>query len=204
MVNKKVDEIDLGNMYDFNVDTVSRTIFFMPWNNGGDLGPGWSRDEWMVDDWSAQSIIKGLHLLDILNHKPIDIIWLSYGGDWDAGMAIYDFITNIKSPVTLKAYGRMRSMGTILLQACKERLLSKNCLFLMHYGHAWCEGHQKDVEAFVDHLKYDNTVMEDIYLNKIRKKHPDFTRKRLQDMIKYDKYMTAKEAVGLGLADRVI
>ena len=197
-------EINLDSWFDLNLHNENRTIYFGPWNNAAELGGNWARDPWEVDDWSAQSLIKGLYTLEYEKVAPITILWLSYGGDWDAGMAIYDYITNLKSPVTLKAYGRMRSMGTILLQACEKRLLSKNCLFLIHYGHAWCEGHQKEVVAFTEELEKNNATMEKIYLKKIREKHPDYTLKKLQKMMKYDKYMTAKEAVKLGLADKVI
>jgi ATP-dependent Clp protease, protease subunit len=199
-----IKALDLGHIYDCNIDTIKRTVFFMPYNNAGDIGSAWARDAWEVDDWSAQSLIKGLYTLDCLNNKPITIIWLSYGGDWDSGMAIYDYIKNLKSPVALKAYGRIRSMGTILLQACSKRLLSVNCMFLIHYGSAYCGGHQKDVIAFTDSMQKDNVTMENIYLEQIRKKHPKFTREKLQDMMKYDKYMTAQEAVDLGLADKVL
>jgi ATP-dependent Clp protease, protease subunit len=200
----KQKELEVGYVYDYNIDTVSRTIFFMPWNAAGDIGSNYARDPWEVDDWSASSLIKGLHILEMLNHKPITVKWLSYGGDWDAGMGIFDYIKTMKSKVNLHAYGRIRSMGTILLQACNKRILSENCLFLIHYGYAWCESSQKDFEAFAENLKKDNTTTEDIYLEQIHKKHPKFTREKLQDLMKYDKYMTAKEAVDLGLADGLI
>ena len=75
-------------------------------------------------------------------------------------------------------------------------------MFLIHYGHAWAGGTQKDVEAFVDRMKLDNITMENIYLDKIKQKNPKFTKAQLQDLMKYDKYMTADEAVKLGLADK--
>jgi ATP-dependent protease ClpP protease subunit len=163
------------------------------------------RWDWEIDDWSAQNLIKGLYVLDGAAHRPIKLIWFSYGGDWDAGMAIYDFIKHIKSPVDVYAYGRIRSMGTIVLQACRKRNLASNCLFLIHYGSAGQEEcHSKDHIAFAREVEKNNKTMEDIYLKRIKEKRKRFTRAQLQDVMKYDKYMTAREAVDLGLADRVI
>ena len=46
--------------------------------------------------------------------------------------------------------------------------------------------------------------MEDTYLEVIREKHPRFTRKKLQKMLTSDSYLTAQQAMDLGLADGII
>lgn len=190
--------------YHKNLDIQNRTIYFGAWQASEALNG--EQSDWMVDDWSAANVIKGLYLLDKINNEPINVIWFSYGGDWDAGMAIYDIMNAIKSPVILKCYGRVRSMGTIVLQAAKKRLLAPHCEFLIHYGSAGMdEVHAKDFERFAEDIKITNRVMEKIYLKRIKEKHPKFTLTRLRDeYLKYDKYMSAKEAVDLGLADGII
>ena len=190
--------------YHKNIDIQNRVIYFGAWQPSEQINL--EESEWLVNDFSAQNIIKGLYLLDKLNYEPITVIWFSYGGDWDAGMAIFDFIKQIKSPVIIKAYGRIRSMGTIVLQSCKNRLLSYHCEFLIHYGTAGIgEVHAKDFERFADDLKKCNEIMEKIYLKRIREKHPRFKLEKLQnEYLKYDKYLSAKEAVDLGLADGII
>jgi ATP-dependent Clp protease, protease subunit len=202
---RKLSDENLYSWYNYNIDKDGRTIYFGPWNDAGQLSDDETRDEWTVNDWSAQNLIKGLHVLEQEGNDQIFINWFSYGGDWDAGMAIYDYIKTCKSFITIKCFGRVRSMGTIILQAADERLLSQNCLFLIHYGSAAYEtDHAKDFEMFNEQLIKDRIVMEDIYLERIREKKPRYSRERLQEMIKWDKYMTAKEAIELGLADRTI
>ena len=194
----------LFNWYSRNIDIKNRVIYFGAWQPSEEMI---SEDkEWTVNDWSAQNLIKGLYVLDGIKKSNITIMWFSYGGDWDAGMAIYDFIKHIKSPVTMKCLGRVRSMGTVVLQACKKRLLYSNCLFLIHYGNV--EGGDKEhSQNHIRSAKYEdkcNRTMEGIYLKRIKEKRPKYTKDKLKELMTYDKYMTPHEAVYLGLADRVI
>ena len=191
--------------YHKNIDIQNRTIYFGCWQPSEEITE--MRDDgWMVNDWSIQNIIKGLYILNRLNHDPITIIWFSYGGDWDAGMALYDIIQQIKSPIVIKCYGRVRSMGTIVLQSATKRLIAPHCEFMIHYGTAGIEEvHAKDFERFAEDIKLCNRIMEQIYLKRIKEKHPKFTLQKLRDeYLKYDKYLSAKEAINLGLADGII
>ena len=193
----------IHHWYHRNVDVKNRIIYFGPWQAGEEMLD--EAKEWEVNDWSVANLIKGLYLLDTTKKKQITIIWLSYGGDWDAGMAVYDYIKHLKSPVTMKCYGRVRSMGTVILQSCDERILSPNSYFMIHYGSASYESsHAKDFEKFAEELTKSNKVMEKIYLEKIKEKHSKYTLSKLQDLMKYDNYMSPKKAVELGLADKIL
>jgi len=187
-------------LFDYNIDFKSRTLYY------GSSATGISGTETQgVNDFSSEQLIKGLKLLNDISNKQITIIWSSDGGEWDAGIAAYEFIRTIKSPVKLVSYSRCRSMGSIILQACAIRVLSKNSRFMLHYGTAGVEAiHSKDFERFTDELKVSNRLMEQIYLKKIRMKHPRYTLARLRQLMTYDCYMSAQAAVDLGLADKVI
>ena len=203
MTKKKKSKLtieELEFLYTRNLDVKNRTIFFMPWQPNDEV----MNEEWMVHDFSTQNIIKGLHVLNRRSKSPIKVIWVSYGGMWSSGMAIYDTIKNTKSPVEMYCYGRVRSMGTVILQACKKRLLSSNCEFLIHYGESSFEGTSQDAIISIKEEEKNNKKMEDIYLDSIREKHPRFTREKLQALMPHDKYMSPQEAVDLGLADKVI
>jgi ATP-dependent Clp protease protease subunit len=194
----------MDEWYNLNLDIKNRTIYFGAWqvSEAIDLEKDTS---WEVHDYSAQNIIKGLHLLESDNHNPIKVIWNSDGGTWEAGMAIYDYIKGLKSPVTIVCYGRVRSMGTIILQAAKERILSPNCLYLMHYGTMGIDSqHTNDAIAVAKRAEYENKIMEDIYLEKIRQVDSSYTREQLQDFIKYDRYLLPKEVIKMGLADKIL
>ena len=46
--------------------------------------------------------------------------------------------------------------------------------------------------------------MHHVYLEKIHTKKPKFSKKALEEMLKFDTIISAKDAVDLGLADEVI
>ena len=105
----------------------------------------------------------------------------------------------------MRCFGRVRSMGTIILQAADERLISPDCLFLIHYGKAGADlEHSHDFLAFAEHWRSINKRMEDIYIEKIREKKPRFSIHKLREMMMFDLYMKTEEAVEIGLADGII
>lgn len=198
--NMNAEEREL--LYTRNLDIKQRIIYFGAWQPNEEI----TTEEWEVNDFSVQNAVKGLYILEESKIAPITIIWVSYGGDWCAGMALYDYIKQIKSPVTIKAYGRIRSMGTIILQSAKKRVLSSHCEFLIHYGSGIgaTSDQTKDMIASAEEAKRNNKTMEDTYLKRIKEKHPRYTKEMLQTLMKHDTYLSPKEAVKLGLADSVI
>lgn len=189
------DEID--KFFDYDVSVSTRTIYMGSVSideDGNDSG---------VDAKMSERVLKALHLMD-QSEGDITIIMNNPGGDWGHGMAIFDAIRERRNHITIKVYGYVMSMGSIILQAADERVLSKNASFMMHYGyngasfdHAltnarWAEDHKKTYK-----------LMEDIYLEKIKERHPRFTRKKVKDLLSFDTILTAKETVDLGLADKV-
>jgi len=191
--------INIENLYNRNIDIDNRTIFFMPWQAAEP-----KEDQWEVSDLSAQNLVKGLYLLSMKATTPITIIWNSHGGTWEAGMAIYDLIKKIPNEVIMECYGRVRSMGTIILQACDERLLSPNCQFMIHYGESTIEGESRNVIADALEDNKCNKIMEKIYLKRIREKKPGTKLKELRHNMQANSWLEPKGAISMGLADGII
>src|SRR4051812_31094541 len=68
-----------------------------------------------VEDESAERIIKQFMYLDSKNHDEITFYINSPGGVITSGMAIYDIMQAIKSPVATVVCGQAASMASILL-----------------------------------------------------------------------------------------
>ena len=77
-------------LYYRNIDIKNRTIFFCPWQPNEQMMIMDEDSSWEVNDYTIQNALKGLYVLENINSDPVTIIWMSYGGDWDAGMALYD------------------------------------------------------------------------------------------------------------------
>lgn len=187
----------LDNFFDYGVDHRRRIIYL------GNISKGIDDDN-EVSYVMAEYAIKGLISLDTDRDSPITVIINSPGGWVSQGMAIYDSIRQCRSFVKGLVLGEACSMATIILQACDERVLAPCADIMIHNGSTSVEGNAADVRSYMNHAKKMDKLCEDIYLKKIKEKHPRFTRKRLQEMLMVDTWMTAKETVELGLADKIL
>ncbi len=72
-----------------------------------------------VNDESCNELIKELLYMEAEDDtKPITLFINSPGGDVGSGLAVYDTIRLLKSPVTAVVTGIAASMGSIILLAC--------------------------------------------------------------------------------------
>ena len=179
---------DTDLFFNYGVDFSNRIIYI-----GDDISPR-----------TVGHAIKGLTQCLIASKKRINVIMNNCGGDEYEGLALYDFIKGHSKNVTITVYGQAMSMASWVLQAAERRFLAPNATLLLHYGSCGFEGTTKDMEKLGEEIKRVNELMEDCYLERIHEVKPRFTRAQLQDLIKYDKYLSAKEAIELGLADGYI
>lgn len=185
---------DIATFHEFSVNVANRLIYLGS-HTSSEVG------EAGVDNMMAEAAIKNFLILDSVSHDPIKVILNSPGGDVYHGFAIYDAIKRCRSPVTVIGTGYVMSMGSIILQAGSIRQLSSNAKVLLHYGNMSLDGNTKDLINWVESEKLELKKVEDIYLSRIREKNPRFSRAALQNKIRHDCLLDAKDAVKLGLAD---
>jgi ATP-dependent Clp protease protease subunit len=158
-----------------------------------------------VDFKLAERVIKNLHILDKrLTDNPITIKMNNPGGDVYHGMAIYDAIKCCQNDVRIIAYGYLMSMGSVIFQAADERIMSPNARMMIHHPYTAFEGNISDINKQAEELKTLDTIVKDIYMKKIKEIKPRFTMKQLEDKMQYDWFIDPKEAISLGLCDRVL
>lgn len=193
----RINKESIDRFFDYSVHPETRTIYV------GSNEVEMNGEESGTDVKMAEKVIKALHILD-QKDEPIVIILQNPGGDFYAGMAIYDAIKACQSEVTIKVYGQAMSMGSVILQAADHRQLMPNSVVMIHYGFSGMEGHPKTVQKWAKEFQRIDKEMENIYLEKIKEKHPTFTLEDLQKLLQHDTILTAKEAVNLGLADEIL
>ncbi len=157
-----------------------------------------------ISEYSALTTIKNLLVLDGKSDQGITMLLNSMGGCVFNGFAIYGAIERCESHVSICGMGSVMSMATVVMQAADERVLDKHAVFMVHYGSAAIFDNSQTVIKWAAHEETMNQKMEDIYLEKIREKHPKFTRAKLRQMLLVDTILSADEAVKLGLADKVV
>lgn len=156
-----------------------------------------------VDGKLAEDIIKAIHVLDSEKHEDFNIILNCIGGDVTHGFAIIDKIKSCKNFVTATVFGHAHSMGAAILQAADKRIMSPSARMMIHYGEVGVSGVADQVYSNVAENKVYNKMYEDLLFEKIKEKHPKFSRAKLKELLKTDTFLSAKQAVDLGLADSV-
>jgi ATP-dependent Clp protease, protease subunit len=155
-----------------------------------------------IDDEVANVIIAQLLFLDGEDSgKEISVYINSPGGVVSAGMAIYDTMQYIKSPVTTICVGQAASMAAVLLSAGHKgkRFALPNARVLIHQPMGGVEGQASDIDIHArEILKLRDR------LNKILVKHTGQTLKKIEKDTDRDYYMSAEEAKEYGIVDEIV
>ena len=163
----------------------------------------------VIDEFIVEKACKNLLFLELANKKKgggeITIYMNTPGGDVYSGMGLYDTIKACdNSHVKIIANGHLMSMGTIIMQAADERLITPNCRVMMHHGQVGVWANSKDVIAAAKDTEELMKRTNKILLTKIRERHPKYTMAQLDKLLTVDKYMWPNEFVKMGLADKVV
>lgn len=154
-----------------------------------------------IDDQVANLIVAQLLYLDSENHRPINMYINSPGGVIYAGMAIYDTMKMLKSPVSTMAMGFTGSMGTIILTAgaTGQRYALPNATIHMHPAGGGAKGYTEDVRiAFNEQERLQQKIYQVIALQSGR------DVEEVARAFRNDHFMNAEEARAFGLVDEVL
>lgn len=187
----KLTRDDINSFFNFNLNIPAKVLYMGEYDG--------------TEHKMAESVLKGLAVLDAVNrNKKITIYMNNPGGDEYHGLAIFDAIQSCRSTTMIRVFGHAMSMGAWILQAADIRVMSTNATLMIHYGHVDYSGNCKDMKPNAIEAERLCTLMEDHMLERIKEKHPRYTRETLQELMRTDRYLTATEAVKLGLADKVV
>lgn len=155
-----------------------------------------------VDDDSAKHVIDRLLYLDMIEPgKEISFIINSPGGYVTSGMAIYDTMKSIKSPVSTVCMGFAASMGSILLSAGEKgkRYIYPHAKVMIHQPSGGAQGQSSDIEIQAREILKTKELSAKILAENcgqpFEKVMKDFDR---------DHWMDASESVAYGIVDKAI
>lgn len=134
--------------------------------------------------------------------SPITLVFNSPGGSVFEGLALYDFIKDLRSRghhVTTKSVGMAASMGGVLLQAGDERVMGSNAFMLIHEVSAGQMGKVSDLE---DALEFTQRL-QDKLLGILAERSTMTTAQIKRKWKKKDWWLDANEALELGFVDRI-
>lgn len=187
-VNKQADVIE--NYLKYGVDLHHRRIYF------GDA-------DWVDgDEFNFSSVSYAIRAIDKMldiSSKPIELHMSSYGGDAYAMLALHDKIMEGGCKFIFYGSGFIMSAATWIMACCDERWLSDNTTIMVHDGWAGGFGKSTDVKIDTDENERLSRKLEEIYAV-----NSHMPREFWETVCRRDLYLTADEAVQLGLADAVI
>ncbi|KND87430.1 ATP-dependent Clp protease proteolytic subunit [Tolypocladium ophioglossoides CBS 100239] len=162
-----------------------------------------------INDYMSASIVAQLLWLESdTPEKPITMYINSPGGSVTSGMAIYDTMTYIKSPVSTVCVGGAASMAAILLAGGEagKRCALPHSSIMIHQPLGGTRGQASDILIYANQLQrireQSNHIMQH-HLNKA-KGHDKYSIEEINDMMERDKYLSVTEALELGVIDEIL
>jgi ATP-dependent Clp protease protease subunit len=155
-----------------------------------------------IDDHVANIVIAQMLFLESEDpDKDIYMYINSPGGHVTAGLAIYDTMQYIKSPISTLCFGQAASMGAVLLAAGArgKRCALPHARILLHQPMGGFQGQATDIGI---HAREIIRMRED--LERILEQHTGQSLERLNTDCERDFFMSAEQAAEYGIIDKVI
>ncbi|HJR62128.1 MAG TPA: ATP-dependent Clp endopeptidase proteolytic subunit ClpP [Gemmatimonadaceae bacterium] len=155
-----------------------------------------------INDDVANIVIAQLLFLAADNpERDINLYINSPGGSVSAGMAIYDTMQFLESPIRTICMGLAASMGAFLLAAGTKgkRSALPHSRIMIHQPSGGAQGTAADIEIQAREILYLRSKM-----NELMAKHTGRPTEQIERDIDRDRFMSAEEAQAYGIIDHVI
>ena len=155
-----------------------------------------------IDDTMSTLIVAQLLFLEAENPKKEIAMYInSPGGVVTSGLAIYDTMQFIRSPISTLCVGQAASMGSLLLAAGTSgmRFALPNARIMLHQPSGGFQGQATDIMLHAQEILNIKKRLNDIYV-----KHTGQTLKKIEDALERDYFLTGEMAVEWGVVDKVI
>ena len=170
----------------------------------------------MFCDVAEEKVAEVIHAMLYLNElnklekkpedkRPIDFYLSTYGGSADDMFALYDIMRTIRSDSEIHTLGlgKVMSAGVLLLAAGTKgkRRIAKNCRVMIHSVAAGNHGNLQDLTNELEAI----SDLQEMYTRCLAAES-NMTESDIKDMLNrnVNVYLSAEEAVKLGIADIII
>jgi ATP-dependent Clp protease, protease subunit len=154
-----------------------------------------------IEDGLASLVTAQLLFLESENPKREIAMYInSPGGIVTSGLAIYDTMQYIRSPISTVCVGQAASMGSLLLASGEKnlRIALPNARIMVHQPSGGFRGQASDIERHAEDIIATKRRLNEIYV-----KHTGQPYERVEKTLDRDHFMTAEEARAFGIVDRV-
>lgn len=154
-----------------------------------------------INSDTAMSVVAQLLYLDSESQDPIYIYINSPGGSINDGLAIYDIMNKVKSPIVTICLGMAASMAAFLLSAGTKgkRYSLPNSTVMIHQPLGGAQGQATEILIVAKRIEYLRQKMYQIMAKNTNKEY-----KVIADACERDNYLSAEQAKDFGLIDEII
>ena len=142
---------------------------------------------------------------EIISYEPIELVISSYGGSAADMFSVYDTMRDVRDRCEIETMGlgKVMSAAVLLLAAGTKgkRKIGRHCRVMIHGVISGQHGHISDLENEMEEAKWTQGQ----YIKALAKE-TSMTQKYIKTLIdkKMNVYLTAQEAVDLGIADIIV
>lgn len=144
-----------------------------------------------------------------VSDEPILLSINSNGGSYWDGHYLYDAVRMSPAPITGLVIGTASSVACVILQACKQRIITKHSRILVHppsfFGTVEFEAFSDNDQSF----REMRTNLKEFHRN-IRRtedlllEHCNLSREQLRSLMRKDRHLEAYEALKAGFVDEIV
>lgn len=150
----------------------------------------------MIMQWNFDDKKNGV---PIEKRIPIKVIFFSPGGDLEVNNCLVDTISLSKTPVIGVNVGMAASSGCFIYLSCHKRYTFPTAEFLLHKGAGQFSGGYNEVVAAI--MNYQRQIEE---LGEFVLSRTNIPQDVFDENFATDWYLSAKEAIEFGVAEKII
>ncbi|MBD8268856.1 head maturation protease, ClpP-related [Pseudomonas fluorescens] len=147
---------------------------------------------------SANQFVQDLRAMDD-GASPVVVAFNSIGGDLFDGLAIHNALSRLGERCTGRIDALAASAASVAVCGAHRVVIAANAMLMIHNPYTFTGGDAEDFRRVADVL--DQTL--EAIIAAYKSKAPDIDETELRRMVNAETWLTANEAVALGLADEV-
>lgn len=147
---------------------------------------------------TANQFVQDLRSMDD-GESPVIVAFNSIGGDLFDGLAIHNALSRLGERCTGRIDALAASAASVAVCGAHRVVIAANAMLMIHNPYTYAGGDAEDFRRVADVL--DQTL--EAIIAAYKAKAPDIDEAELRRMVNAETWLTANEAVALGLADEV-
>ena len=163
-----------------------------------------SGDQWLYDWFGVEAFSPAVvrqALADNPEGEALEVELNSPGGSVFAGFELYSLLREARCRTVAIVQSLAGSAASTVMAACGHVVMSPVAQVMIHLPSSWAAGNQND-------MKHEARVLEQITQSNLNGYEAtcrgEADRARLDRLIRAESWLTAQEAVELGLADEIL